>query len=72
VDSKNETKVSGPSVQVVAEELRGQQQPQTPGISPRDQLNYLAQLLNFEVQFSDFPKVCVKHFLTENNFSLQT
>lgn len=59
VESGNENKVSGPSVQVVAEELRGQQQPHSPGISPRDQLNYLAQLLNFEVQFSDFPKVCI-------------
>ena len=49
---------SGPSVQVVAEELRGQQQQQIPsGVSPRDQLKYLAQLLNFDVEFSDFPKV---------------
>lgn len=49
----------GPSLQVVAEELRGQQKKQKPsaGVSPKDQLKYLAQLLNFEVQFSDFPKV---------------
>ena len=58
VDNGTDNKViSGPSVQVVAEELRGQQQPQSTGVSPKDQLKYLAQLLNFEVQFSDFPKV---------------
>lgn len=60
VDNGNESKViSGPSVQVVAEELRGQQPPQSTGVSPKDQLKYLAQLLNFEVQFSDFPKVII-------------
>ncbi len=26
-------------------------------VSPKDQLLYLAQLLDFKVQFSDFPKV---------------
>lgn len=56
MDGGQESKIgSGPSVQVVAEELRGQQQQQI-GVSPRDQLEYLAQLLNFEVEFSDFPK----------------
>lgn len=59
MDGGQDSKIgSGPSVQVVAEELRGQQQQQIPsGVSPRDQLKYLAQLLNFEVEFSDFPKV---------------
>ncbi|XP_033210208.1 double-stranded RNA-binding protein Staufen homolog 2 isoform X2 [Belonocnema kinseyi] len=58
MDGGQDSKIgSGPSVQVVAEELRGQQQQQIPsGVSPRDQLKYLAQLLNFEVEFSDFPK----------------
>jgi hypothetical protein len=58
VDNGMDSKIiSGPSVQVVAEELRGQQQPQSNIVSPKDQLKYLAQLLDFEVQFSDFPKV---------------
>lgn len=58
VDGGQECK-SGPSLQLVAEELRGQQKKQKPpaGVSPKDQLKYLAQLLNFDVQFSDFPKV---------------
>ncbi|XP_058795500.1 double-stranded RNA-binding protein Staufen homolog 2 isoform X2 [Phymastichus coffea] len=65
VDHGNDSKViSGPSVQVVAEELRGHQQPQSTGVSPKDQLKYLAQLLNFEVQFSDFPKGTYKEFLS--------
>ncbi|KAJ8684218.1 hypothetical protein QAD02_020010 [Eretmocerus hayati] len=65
VDNGTDSKgVSGPSVQVVAEELRGQQQPQSAGVSPKDQLKYLARLLNFEVQFSDFPKGTYKEFLS--------
>ncbi|CAD6219320.1 GSCOCT00004912001.2-RA-CDS [Cotesia congregata] len=57
VDGGQENKVnSGPSVQVVAEELREQQQSNPSGISPKEQLKYLAQLLNFDVEFSDFPK----------------
>ncbi|XP_014208195.1 double-stranded RNA-binding protein Staufen homolog 2 isoform X2 [Copidosoma floridanum] len=65
VDNGLESKVvSGPSVQVVAEELRGQQQPQSSGVSPKDQLKYLAQLLNFEVEFSDFPKGTYKEYLS--------
>ncbi|XP_048508790.1 double-stranded RNA-binding protein Staufen homolog 2 isoform X2 [Athalia rosae] len=58
VDGGQESKPGGgPSVQAVAEELRGQQQQQAPAVvSPKDQLRYLAQLLSFEVQFSDFPK----------------
>nr|XP_050861386.1 double-stranded RNA-binding protein Staufen homolog 2 isoform X3 [Vespula vulgaris] len=55
VDGGQESKVgNGPSVQVIAEELRGQQQ--NSGVSPKDQLKYLAQLFNFNVEFSDFPK----------------
>lgn len=59
VDGGQESKLGGgPSVQAVAEELRGQQQHKAPAIvPPKDQLRYLAQLLNFEIQFSDFPKV---------------
>jgi double-stranded RNA-binding protein Staufen len=65
VDNGTDSKViSGPSVQVVAEELRGQQQPQSTGVSPKDQLKYLARLLNFEVQFSDFPKGMYKEYLS--------
>ncbi|XP_031786214.1 double-stranded RNA-binding protein Staufen homolog 2 isoform X1 [Nasonia vitripennis] len=65
VDNGTDSKViSGPSVQVVAEELRGQQPPQSTGVSPKDQLKYLAQLLNFEVQFSDFPKGTYKEYLS--------
>lgn len=56
MDGGQESKVgNGPSVQVIAEELRGQQQ--NSGVSPKDQLKYLAQLFNFNVEFSDFPKV---------------
>lgn len=58
VDGGQDSKLSGgPSVQAVAEELRGQQQQSPTGVSPKEQLKYLAQLLNFEVEFSDFPKV---------------
>lgn len=57
VDGGQESKLgNGPSVQIVAEELRGQQQ-NTAGVSPRDQLHYLSQLFHFSVEFSDFPKV---------------
>ncbi|XP_015117924.1 double-stranded RNA-binding protein Staufen homolog 2 isoform X1 [Diachasma alloeum] len=57
VDGGQDSKLnSGPSVQAVAEELREQQQSSPSGISPKEQLKYLAQLLNFEVEFSDFPK----------------
>jgi len=57
VDGGQESKLgNGPSVQIVAEELRGQQQ-NSAGVSPSDQLAYLAQLLNFSVEFNDFPKV---------------
>ncbi|KAH0549247.1 double-stranded RNA-binding protein Staufen homolog 2 isoform X2 [Cotesia glomerata] len=65
VDGGQENKVnSGPSVQVVAEELREQQQSNTSGISPKEQLKYLAQLLNFDVEFSDFPKGVYKEYLS--------
>ncbi|XP_011505196.1 PREDICTED: double-stranded RNA-binding protein Staufen homolog 2 [Ceratosolen solmsi marchali] len=65
VDNGADSKViSGPSVQIVAEELRGQQQPQSNIVSPKEQLKYLAQLLDFEVQFSDFPKGTYKEFLS--------
>lgn len=58
VDGGQESKLSsGPSVQAVAEELREQQQSSPSGVSPKEQLIYLAQLLNFQVEFSDFPKV---------------
>lgn len=58
VDGGQDNKInSGPSVQTVAEELREQQQRSPSGISPKEQLTYLAQLLNFVVEFSDFPKV---------------
>ncbi|XP_032689365.1 double-stranded RNA-binding protein Staufen homolog 2 [Odontomachus brunneus] len=57
VDGGQESKLGGgPSVQIVAEELRGQQQQNSAGVSPKDQLHYLSQLLNFSVEFSDFPK----------------
>lgn len=57
MDGGQESKLgSGPSVQIVAEELRGQQQNST-GVSPKDQLHYLSQLFNFSVEFNDFPKV---------------
>lgn len=57
VDGGQESKLgSGPSVQIVAEELRGQQQQNSAGVSPKDQLDYLSQLLNFSVEFSDYPK----------------
>ncbi|EZA47672.1 double-stranded RNA-binding protein Staufen homolog 2 isoform X2 [Ooceraea biroi] len=56
VDGGQESKLgNGPSVQIVAEELRGQQQ-NSAGVSPSDQLTYLAQLFNFSVEFNDFPK----------------
>lgn len=56
VDGGQESKLgNGPSVQIVAEELRGQQQ-NAAGVSPKDQLHYLSQLFNFTVEFSDFPK----------------
>jgi len=58
VDGGQESKLgNGPSVQIVAEELREQQQQNTAGVSPKDQLHYLSQLFNFSVEFSDFPKV---------------
>ena len=49
----------GPTLQAVAEALRGQQQQQqTPnGLSPKDQLMYLSKLLNFKATFVDYPKV---------------
>ncbi|XP_018053280.1 PREDICTED: double-stranded RNA-binding protein Staufen homolog 2 [Atta colombica] len=57
VDGGQESKLgNGPSVQIVAEELREQQQQNTAGVSPKDQLHYLSQLFNFSVEFSDFPK----------------
>ncbi|XP_011298017.1 double-stranded RNA-binding protein Staufen homolog 2 isoform X2 [Fopius arisanus] len=65
VDGGQECKLnSGPSVQAVAEELREQQQSSPSGISPKEQLKYLAQLLNFEVEFSDFPKGMYKEYLS--------
>ncbi|KAF7997423.1 hypothetical protein HCN44_005994 [Aphidius gifuensis] len=65
VDGGQDSKISsGPSVQAVAEELREQQQTSPPGISPKEQLTYLAQLLNFQVEFSDFPKGVHKEFLS--------
>ncbi|XP_034943639.1 double-stranded RNA-binding protein Staufen homolog isoform X2 [Chelonus insularis] len=65
VDGGQENKSnSGPSIQVVAEELREQQQSNPSGISPKEQLKYLAQLLNFEVEFSDFPKGVYKEYLS--------
>ncbi|XP_015522486.1 double-stranded RNA-binding protein Staufen homolog 2 isoform X2 [Neodiprion lecontei] len=65
VDGGQESKLGGgPSVQAVAEELRGQQQHQTPVVSPKDQLRYLAQLLSFDIQFSDFPKGNHNEFLS--------
>lgn len=58
MDGGQESKLgNGPSVQIVAEELREQQQQNTAGVSPKDQLHYLSQLFNFSVEFSDFPKV---------------
>lgn len=58
MDGGQESKLgSGPSVQIVAEELRGQQQQNPPTVSPKDQLKYLSQLFNFSVEFNDFPKV---------------
>lgn len=57
VDGGQESKLgSGPSVQIVAEELRGQQQQNPASVSPKDQLKYLSQLFNFSVEFNDFPK----------------
>ncbi|KAK0172168.1 hypothetical protein PV328_005517 [Microctonus aethiopoides] len=65
VDGGQDNKInSGPSVQTVAEELREQQQRSPSGISPKEQLTYLAQLLNFVVEFSDFPKGVYKEFLS--------
>lgn len=58
MDGGQESKLgSGPSVQIVAEELRGQQQQNPASVSPKDQLKYLSQLFNFSVEFNDFPKV---------------
>lgn len=34
------------------------------GVSPRDQLNYLAQLIGFQVSYSDFPKGNHTEFLS--------
>lgn len=64
VDGGQESKLgNGPSVQIVAEELREQQQQNTAGVSPKDQLHYLSQLFNFSVEFSDFPKVIYRDCL---------
>ncbi|XP_066602861.1 double-stranded RNA-binding protein Staufen homolog 2 isoform X2 [Prorops nasuta] len=61
VDGGQDNKInSGPSVQIIAEELRGQQQQNPSGISSKDQLNYLAQLFNFNVEFTDYPKATSK------------
>ncbi|XP_020286396.1 double-stranded RNA-binding protein Staufen homolog 2 isoform X2 [Pseudomyrmex gracilis] len=61
VDGGQESKIgNGPSVQIVAEELRGQQQQNSAGVSPKDQLHYLSQLFNFSVEFNDFPKAFSK------------
>lgn len=38
-------------------------QSQSQGVRPKDQLMYLAQLLDFQVHFTDFPKV---GFMTAN------
>ncbi|XP_049776933.1 double-stranded RNA-binding protein Staufen homolog 2-like isoform X1 [Schistocerca cancellata] len=38
--------------------------PQSQGVRPKDQLLYLAQLLGFQVQFSDFPKGNHSEFLS--------
>jgi hypothetical protein len=54
-----------PSTSTMAKELLqtgktgsdSQSQQSTSVVSPKDQLLYLAQLLDFKVQFSDFPKV---------------
>lgn len=63
MDGGQESKLgNGPSVQIVAEELRGQQQ-NAAGVSPKDQLHYLSQLFNFTVEFSDFPKVIYHDYL---------
>lgn len=66
VDGGQESKLgSGPSVQIVAEELRGQQQQNPATVSPKDQLKYLSQLFNFSVEFNDFPKGAVnKEYLS--------
>ncbi|CAK9817539.1 Double-stranded RNA-binding protein Staufen homolog [Anthophora plagiata] len=66
VDGGQESKLgSGPSVQIVAEELRGQQQQNPATVSPKDQLKYLSQLFHFSVEFSDFPKGAVnKEYLS--------
>ncbi|XP_043256679.1 double-stranded RNA-binding protein Staufen homolog 2 isoform X1 [Colletes gigas] len=66
VDGGQESKLgSGPSVQIVAEELRGQQQQNPAAVSPKDQLKYLSQLFNFSVEFNDFPKGAVnKEYLS--------
>lgn len=63
MDGGQESKLgNGPSVQIVAEELRGQQQ-NAAGVSAKDQLHYLSQLFNFTVEFSDFPKVIYHDYL---------
>lgn len=41
-----------------------QQQPTQSGVRSKDQLLYLAQLLNIQVQFSDFPKANHEMYLT--------
>ncbi|KAG7199342.1 hypothetical protein KM043_018189 [Ampulex compressa] len=66
VDGGQESKLgNGPSVQIVAEELRGQQQQNPPSLSPKHQLKYLSQLFNFSVEFNDFPKgVTSKEYLS--------
>ncbi|XP_012284626.1 double-stranded RNA-binding protein Staufen homolog 2 isoform X2 [Orussus abietinus] len=67
VDGGQESKLigGGPSVQVVAEKLRGQQQQRASlGLPPKDRLTYLAQLLGFHVMFTDFPKALYKGYLS--------
>ncbi|XP_034189818.2 double-stranded RNA-binding protein Staufen isoform X1 [Osmia lignaria lignaria] len=66
VDGGQESKLgSGPSVQIIAEELRGQQQQNPATVSPKDQLKYLSRLFNFSVEFNDFPKGAVnKEYLS--------
>ncbi|XP_043283859.1 double-stranded RNA-binding protein Staufen homolog 2 isoform X2 [Venturia canescens] len=57
---------NGPTLQAVADALRGQQNNQqtTNGLSPKDQLMYLAQLLNFKATFVDFPKASYNRCLS--------
>lgn len=51
---------TGPTLQAVADALRGQHYQTPNGLSPKDQLMYLAQMLNFKATFVDFPKVITR------------